>query len=92
MIDNEPLNRAVAGFTNRTSSNISIHLEPQGHHFTIHPGKKVIVVAYDSPEGLLEVDIETERISVWAWYGSTIDIYQDGTKMMTDQGYIPYED
>lgn len=83
--------REITSITNRTDEDIPLYLEPEGHHFTIRPGKQIIVVATDSPDGRLDIDIEPEGISVWSWRGAILDIYQDGSKMVTDQGYIPYE-
>lgn len=85
----EHLNRTIARLHNPTERNISLHLEPQGHQFTLPPKTKVEVVAFDSPEGVLDIDFEADLITVWAWVGSMLDIYCNGTKMMTDQGYIP---
>jgi len=83
------LNREITRISNTTDSNIALHLEPRGDQFTLRPGMQVVVVAYNSPEGRLEIDIESKRIAVWGWAGAMLELYHEGTKMMTDQGYIP---
>ena len=65
------------------SRNIELRfdLEPWGEQYKMQSGVNFAVVASAPLHGELEIEIQENRITVFGWSGSTVQIFQDGMEI-----------
>ena len=55
-----------------------VWIEPWGWSVDLAPGDELEVVGRGTVGGELEVVREAREASVWAWSGSSVDVYKNG--------------
>lgn len=74
---------------NSREEQVEFHLEPWGSVYPMPPGATFEVVAAGPVGGHLEVVVGDERIAVWGWAGSVVDVFQDGHELDVGTGVKP---
>jgi hypothetical protein len=60
---------------------VRFELEPWGEQYEMPPGANFTIVAKASTRGELEIQVAEDRITVFGWTGSTIEIFQNGKEL-----------
>jgi hypothetical protein len=55
---------------------VKFYLEPWGEEFDLAAGEEIVVRLSGPEPAVPEVDVAQESITVWAWSGSTVRLFQ----------------
>lgn len=79
-LDDDAYQMAVL-IENESDHEMTFYLEPWGEWYPFPAGTSIRAVAYGPPGGELHLLHGYERIEVWGWAGSTVDLWQDGVAL-----------
>ena len=68
---------------------LRLDLEPWGEQYKMRPRENFTVVAKAPVHGELEIQIREDRITVFGWSGSVVQVFQDGTEVGGSMQPVP---
>jgi len=71
----EPDIEVTVRITNSNSTEIKINFEPWGDEYPLPAGDSVDVAVVGPNRGLLEMETDSDRATLYAWQGSVIRIF-----------------
>jgi len=71
----------TARLVNRQPREISFCLEPWGEVYPMPAGAVFVVVARGPDGDTLEIEAEEDRLTVYGWPGSVVQVFEDESEM-----------
>lgn len=66
---------------NSRSTSVDVYIEPWGDVHTMPPGATFSIVVRGPADDCLEVEDGDDRITLWGWSGSVVQVFHDGTEL-----------
>ena len=81
--------RLILSIRNTREMPLTVFMEPGGADYVLPPGEAFEVRAEGPQGGQLEIDFGAAQITIWAWAGSVVDLWQNGVNVSGPSVPIP---